>query len=83
MINKKNVLGKRPQEFGVKDAVHVAIVSVHAGRPIQPGQRVGQRREIMFRRLASGSHTSIPLVILETHAKYSDVVQESADDDDF
>ena len=41
MINKKNVLGKKPAELGVKDAVHVAIVSVRAANPIRPGQRCG------------------------------------------
>lgn len=37
MINKKNELGKVPFELGTKDAVHVAIVSVRAGRAIKPG----------------------------------------------
>ncbi len=41
MINKKNVLGKHPEELGVKDAIHTAIVSVRAGRCVQPGQRCG------------------------------------------
>ena len=41
MINKKNVLGKTPEELGTKDAIHVAIVSVRAARPISPGERVG------------------------------------------
>jgi len=41
MINKKNVLGKHPEELGAKDAIHVAIVSVRAGKPIEPGQRCG------------------------------------------
>jgi hypothetical protein len=39
MINKKNVLGKEPDDIGVKDAIHTAIVSVRAGCPIQPGAR--------------------------------------------
>lgn len=39
MINKKNVLGKTPQELGDKDAIHVAIVAVRAGRLIEPGQK--------------------------------------------
>lgn len=39
MINKKNVLGKTPQELGDKDAIHVAIVSVRAGSVIEPGGR--------------------------------------------
>jgi hypothetical protein len=39
MINKKNVLGKPPEELGDKDAIHVAIVSVRAAKAIQPGQR--------------------------------------------
>lgn len=40
MINKKNVLGKTPDEAGIKDAVHVAIVSVRAGCCIKPGSRI-------------------------------------------
>lgn len=39
MINKKNVLGKEPEDIGQKDAIHTAIVSVRAGSPIRPGQR--------------------------------------------
>lgn len=39
MINKKNLLGKVPQELGDKDAIHVAIVAVRAGATVQPGQR--------------------------------------------
>lgn len=39
MINKKNLLGKVPIELGIKDAIHTAIVSVRAGKPIQPGER--------------------------------------------
>lgn len=39
MINKKNVLGKRPMELGDKDAIHVAIVAVRAAEPIRPGSR--------------------------------------------
>lgn len=31
MINKKNLLGKTPDELGAKDAIHVAIVAVRAG----------------------------------------------------
>lgn len=41
MINKKNVLGKSPSDLGDKDAIHVAIVAVRAGKPIAPGSRVG------------------------------------------
>lgn len=41
MINKKNVLGKSPDELGAKDAVHVAIVSVRAACAITPGRRCG------------------------------------------
>lgn len=41
MINKKNLLGKRPHELGDKDAIHVAIVAVRAGSLIVPGQRCG------------------------------------------
>lgn len=37
MINKKNVLGKIPDELGIKDAIHTAIVSVRAACPIKPG----------------------------------------------
>lgn len=39
-INKKKSLGREPDSLGEKDAVHVAIVSVVAGKPIQPGGRV-------------------------------------------
>lgn len=39
MINVKNVLGKLQDKAGVKDAVHVAIVSVRAGQLIKPGSR--------------------------------------------
>lgn len=38
MINRKNHFGKVPAELGVKDALHVAIVSVRAGQAIKPGQ---------------------------------------------
>jgi len=41
MINKKNVLGKKPHALGLKDAVHVAIVSVRACCPIALGSRCG------------------------------------------
>lgn len=41
MINKKNVLGKTPEELGDKDAIHVAIVAVRAAGLIKPGQRCG------------------------------------------
>jgi len=40
MINKRKYLGKCPDELGVKDAVHVAIVSCVAGSAIKPGNRV-------------------------------------------
>lgn len=39
MINKKIVLGKTPEELGVKDAVHVAIVSVRASLAMEPGSK--------------------------------------------
>lgn len=39
MINKKIVLGKNPKELGVKDAVHVAIVSVRAAHAMNPGTK--------------------------------------------
>ncbi len=39
MINKKNLLGRPPDELGLKDAVHVAIASVRAACAINPGQR--------------------------------------------
>lgn len=39
MINKKNLLGKTPNELGDKDAIHVAIVAVRAGRLIKPGEK--------------------------------------------
>lgn len=39
-INKKKSLGREPDRLGDKDAVHVAIVSMIASRPIQPGGRV-------------------------------------------
>lgn len=41
MINKKNVLGKEPAELGIKDAIHTGIVSLRAGKPIEPGTRCG------------------------------------------
>ena len=40
MINKKKFLGKNPDELGVKDAIHVAIVSCIAGQAIKGGGRV-------------------------------------------
>ncbi len=40
MINKKKFLGKNPDEIGVKDAVHVAIVSVIAASAIKGGSRI-------------------------------------------
>ncbi len=39
MINKKNVLGQSPFDLGDKDAIHVAIVAVRAGKTINPGER--------------------------------------------
>lgn len=48
MINKKNVLGKTPDELGIKDAIHTAIVSVRAGSPIKPGQRCGPNKDREF-----------------------------------
>lgn len=41
MINKKNELGKNPDDIGAKDAIHVAIVAVRAGSLVRPGQRCG------------------------------------------
>lgn len=41
IINKKNLLGKTPDQLGLKDAIHTAIVSVRAGCLIEPGQRCG------------------------------------------
>jgi len=41
VINKKNVLGREPDELGMKDAIHTAIVAVRAGAPVKPGQRCG------------------------------------------
>jgi len=40
MINKTITLGRNPTEVGVKDAIHVAIVSVRAGEFLHPGRRV-------------------------------------------
>lgn len=40
MINKKKFLGKNPDVIGLKDAVHVAIVSCVAGAAIKGGGRV-------------------------------------------
>ncbi len=37
-INKKNFLATKPTELGQKDAIHVAIVSVRAGKSMAPGQ---------------------------------------------
>lgn len=39
MINKKNLLGKTPEELGDKDAIHVAIVAVRAAKLIKPGEK--------------------------------------------
>lgn len=40
MINKKNLLGKTPQELGDKDAIHVAIAAVRAAYMLMPGQHI-------------------------------------------
>jgi hypothetical protein len=40
MINKKNLLGKKPQELGDRDAIHVAIAAVRAAHVLTPGQTV-------------------------------------------
>jgi hypothetical protein len=40
MINKKALLNREPEEAGIKDAVHVAIVSLRAGKPIRPGEYI-------------------------------------------
>lgn len=45
MINKKNLLGKTPEELGTKDAIHTAIVSVRAGAPMEPGQKCGMNAD--------------------------------------
>ncbi len=45
MINKKNLLGKTPDDLGTKDAIHVAIVAVCAAKPIKPGQRCGLNKD--------------------------------------
>lgn len=34
-------IGQRPDETGVKDAVHVAVISVVAGVDMEPGTRCG------------------------------------------
>jgi len=39
-INKKNLLGKNPIDVGIKDAVHVAIVSLVAGTALPCGCRI-------------------------------------------
>lgn len=39
-INKKTLLGRSPQELGVKDAVHAAIVSLRAGHALKPGEYI-------------------------------------------
>lgn len=39
-INKKTLLGKAPSELGIKDAVHVACVSLRAGEFLEPGQEI-------------------------------------------
>lgn len=41
MINKVNLLHHTPEQAGIKDAIHVAIVSVRAAHMIKPGQRCG------------------------------------------
>jgi hypothetical protein len=40
MINRKKFLGKAPDEAGVKDAIHNAIVSVVAGEALHGGGRI-------------------------------------------
>ena len=44
-INKRKYLGKSPDELGVKDAIHVAIVSCVAGCAIKCGARVQLNRD--------------------------------------
>jgi len=39
-INKKNLLGRSPEELGIKDAVHVAIVSLRAGQALKPADHI-------------------------------------------
>lgn len=41
MINRKNHLNIPPDQPGIRDAVHVAIVSVRAACAIAPGERCG------------------------------------------
>jgi hypothetical protein len=41
VINKKNLLHLPPDDIAIKDAIHVAIVSVRAAQLIEPGQRCG------------------------------------------
>ena len=40
MINKKNFLAHAPEELGVKDAVHVAIVSLRAGECLERAEEI-------------------------------------------
>lgn len=37
-INKRALLGTKPVELGIKDAIHVAIVSLRAARKLEPGE---------------------------------------------
>ena len=56
MINKKNLLGKRPDELGTKDAIHTAIVAVRAGEAIEPGQRCSLNK---FNEAIHDNHRSV------------------------
>lgn len=40
MINKKTLLGMPPDSLGVKDAIHIAVVSLRAGQLLKPGQNI-------------------------------------------
>lgn len=39
-INKRSYLGTTPVALGIKDAIHVAIVSVRAGAAMEPGAHI-------------------------------------------
>lgn len=58
-INKKTLLGRKPEELGIKDAVHVAVVSLRAGQFLEPGQNITLNKE---REAVAGNSDSFGVV---------------------
>lgn len=54
MINKKKMLGKTPSAVNLKDAVHVAIISVVVGDCLSPGDPI--RFDVHGRAIKSGQN---------------------------